>query len=182
MSLLRSVKRADVLLSARRRPAFVGLVVSSRNHSNSAPNSMIYSAFPSKSFLSSSQYGEVSRLLSRLSVSVPRRDLHSAASPAPSAPPANPATVEGGAANAASGGSKLGNSDSAAKQSGPLSSKEKLKVLWRKYGWLTVGTYLGIYASTLTGMFLSLEFDLFNAATFGLDTATLVDMVIYISF
>jgi hypothetical protein len=40
-----------------------------------------------------------------------------------------------------------------------------------------VGTYLGIYASTLSGIFVSLEFDLFNAATFGLDTATLVDMV-----
>jgi hypothetical protein len=60
----------------------------------------------------------------------------------------------------------------------PKSSKEKLKMLWRKYGWLSVGTYLGMYASTLGGIFISLEFDLFNAATFGLDTATLVDMVI----
>lgn len=62
-------------------------------------------------------------------------------------------------------------------QGQPKSSKEKLKLLWRKYGWLSVGTYLGIYASTLSGIFVSLEFDLFNAATFGLDTATLVDMV-----
>lgn len=47
--------------------------------------------------------------------------------------------------------------------------KGKLTSLWTKYGFITIGTYFGLYALTLGSVFSSLEFDIFNAATFGLD-------------
>lgn len=47
--------------------------------------------------------------------------------------------------------------------------KSKLKVLWKQYGGVAVITYLSVYICTLSSVFVSLDLDIFNAATFGLD-------------
>ena len=47
--------------------------------------------------------------------------------------------------------------------------KSKLKVLWKQYGGVAVVTYLSVYICTLSSVFVSLDLDIFNAATFGLD-------------
>jgi len=47
--------------------------------------------------------------------------------------------------------------------------KDGFKTLWKKYGYVAIGTYLSIYVVTLSSIFLSLDFDLFNAGTFGFD-------------
>ena len=56
---------------------------------------------------------------------------------------------------------------------GEVSKKDKaiggFKELWRKYGVVAMGTYLGIYVGSLGLIFLSLDYDIFNAATFGMD-------------
>lgn len=44
----------------------------------------------------------------------------------------------------------------------------------KKYGYLSVGTYLSIYIMTLGAIYTSLEFDIFNAATFGLDPTSMI--------
>lgn len=72
--------------------------------------------------------------------------------------------------------------DSKEKEKGQVSEKDsqenksqgKLAQLWRRYGYLSIATYLGIYGATLTSMFLALEYDIFNAATFGFDAGTLI--------
>lgn len=46
---------------------------------------------------------------------------------------------------------------------------KKFKELWSKYGMVAVGTYLGIYVTTLGSIFVALDFDLFRASTFGID-------------
>lgn len=51
------------------------------------------------------------------------------------------------------------------------------KGLVKKYGAIGVATYLSIYVSTLGFIFTSLEYDFFNAATFGLDPAELIKKV-----
>ena len=56
----------------------------------------------------------------------------------------------------------------------PAGSLKKLNNLWKKYGVLAVTTYFGIYGATLAGMFLAIDYDIFNAATFGLDSASLI--------
>lgn len=48
-----------------------------------------------------------------------------------------------------------------------LSLKDKAKQLWKSYGYVAVGSYLGLYIATLTSIFLSLDFDIFHAETFG---------------
>ena len=48
------------------------------------------------------------------------------------------------------------------------SIKTKVKELWNNYGYVAVGTYFGIYVTTLGSIFLGLDFDLFNAASVGL--------------
>eukprot|EP01038_Epipyxis_sp_PR26KG_P008040 gene8040-10895_t len=53
----------------------------------------------------------------------------------------------------------------------------KLKAMWKNYGTLAIGTYLCIYVSTLSSIFLALDFDVFNAATFGLDAVSAVNKV-----
>lgn len=45
----------------------------------------------------------------------------------------------------------------------------KMVKLWRKYGYLAIGTYLSIYVTTLGAVFLMLDIDLLNTAQFGLD-------------
>ena len=59
---------------------------------------------------------------------------------------------------------------------GRVSKKEKAKAalgsfkeLWAKYGMVGVGTYLTVYVSTLGFIFVSLDYDLFSASTFGLN-------------
>ena len=56
----------------------------------------------------------------------------------------------------------------------------KLKVLWKKYGILAVGTYTGVYVGTLGSVFVALDFDIFNAATFGMDPNYAVQKVIFL--
>ena len=58
-----------------------------------------------------------------------------------------------------------------------LSTGEKLKVLWKKYGLLSVGTYLSMYGVTLTAMFFALKTDLLSASSFGLDPVTVISSV-----
>jgi hypothetical protein len=53
----------------------------------------------------------------------------------------------------------------------------KVKSMWKNYGKLAIGTYFGIYVTTLGSIFLSLDLDLFNAATFGLDPVYAVKKV-----
>jgi len=53
--------------------------------------------------------------------------------------------------------------------------KDKVKTMWKTYGILAVGTYLGVYIATLGSMFVALDFDIFNAATFGLDPALAIE-------
>jgi hypothetical protein len=48
-----------------------------------------------------------------------------------------------------------------------LSFKDKVTGMWKNYGKVAIGTYLSIYVMTLSSLFVSLDFDLFNAATFG---------------
>ncbi len=62
-------------------------------------------------------------------------------------------------------------------KSSDLSTKDKLKKLWKNYGIIAVSTYLGIYATTLGSIFLALDFDLFNAASVGLDPAYAIEKV-----
>ena len=76
-------------------------------------------------------------------------------------------------------GNTQGSRESGQVEEKNLTSVQKLQRLWKKYGVLTVVTYLSVYASTLSGIFFALDFDLFNAATFGLDTTTLINMVLY---
>jgi hypothetical protein len=50
-----------------------------------------------------------------------------------------------------------------------VSFKDKVSGMWKNYGKVAIGTYLSIYVMTLSSLFVSLDFDLFNAATFGFD-------------
>ena len=47
------------------------------------------------------------------------------------------------------------------------SIKDKIKSLWKNYGTVAVGSYLGLYVMTLGSIFLSLDYDIFRASTFG---------------
>lgn len=51
----------------------------------------------------------------------------------------------------------------------PLTFKEKVSHMWKNYGRLAIGTYIGVYIGTLGSIFFALDFDVFNAATFGFD-------------
>jgi len=58
-----------------------------------------------------------------------------------------------------------------------ISLKGKIKAMVKKYGAVAVGTYLTVYVTTLGSMFVALDYDIFNAATFGLDPAAAVQKV-----
>lgn len=58
------------------------------------------------------------------------------------------------------------------------SMKDRVKLLWKQYGMISVGTYLGVYVATLSSIFFSLDYDIFNAATFGFDPITAIKKVI----
>jgi len=53
----------------------------------------------------------------------------------------------------------------------------KVKELWSSYGYVALGTYFGIYLATLSSIFLCLDYDIFNAASVGLDPAEAVNKV-----
>ena len=57
------------------------------------------------------------------------------------------------------------------------SMKDKFKKLWKQYGMIAVGTYFTIYASTLGGLFLAVDYDILNAASVGLDPVMAIDKV-----
>lgn len=57
------------------------------------------------------------------------------------------------------------------------SVKSKLTYMWKTYGVVAVGTYLGIYVGTLSSVFFALDMDIFNAATFGVDPVKAVEKV-----
>ena len=61
------------------------------------------------------------------------------------------------------------NKDESTQPKDEQSLKGKLKLLWKNYGIIAVGTYMGVYVGTLGSVFLALDFDIFNAATFGMD-------------
>lgn len=51
------------------------------------------------------------------------------------------------------------------------SMKSKIKALWKNYGTIAIGTYLGVYLTTLGSIFIAIDFDIFNAGSVGLDPA-----------
>eukprot|EP01031_Cornospumella_fuschlensis_P035766 gene35766-43382_t len=59
----------------------------------------------------------------------------------------------------------------------PLTMREKLVGLWRNYGVLAVGTYLGVYVGTLGGVFVLLDAQLLSAASVGVDPAAAIQRV-----
>eukprot|EP00600_Ochromonadales_sp_CCMP1393_P000916 CAMPEP_0174989774 /NCGR_PEP_ID=MMETSP0004_2-20121128/20922_1 /TAXON_ID=420556 /ORGANISM="Ochromonas sp., Strain CCMP1393" /LENGTH=179 /DNA_ID=CAMNT_0016243247 /DNA_START=129 /DNA_END=668 /DNA_ORIENTATION=+ len=61
------------------------------------------------------------------------------------------------------------NTDQAKEDSKTTPYKERVSDMWKKYGKLAIGTYLGIYVTTLSSIFFALDLDLFHAATFGFD-------------
>ena len=63
------------------------------------------------------------------------------------------------------------NSETATKHT---SLKLRAKQLWNDYGYIAIGTHFSVWVVTLTSVFLSLDFDIFNSASFGLDPAGLV--------
>jgi hypothetical protein len=58
------------------------------------------------------------------------------------------------------------------------SVKGKFSTFFKKYGYIFVGTYLGVYVTTLGSLFVALDFDIFNASTFGFDPEAAVRKVI----
>lgn len=49
--------------------------------------------------------------------------------------------------------------------------QDRVKYMWNAYGKVAIGTYLSIYITTLGSIFMALNYDVFHAATFGLDPA-----------
>eukprot|EP01033_Poteriospumella_lacustris_P011638 gene11638-8290_t len=58
----------------------------------------------------------------------------------------------------------------------PATVSQKLKKMWEAYGVIAVGTYLSVYVTTLGSLFLALDYDVFNAATVGLDPTYAIHM------
>ena len=54
----------------------------------------------------------------------------------------------------------------------------KVKQMWRQYGTVFIGTYLGVYVTALSSLFLALDYDIFNASMVGLDPVAAVTKVI----
>lgn len=57
------------------------------------------------------------------------------------------------------------------------SYSNKFATLWKKYGYVFLGTYLSVYGTTLGSIFIALDFDLFKASDFGYDAKTLTQTV-----
>jgi len=62
------------------------------------------------------------------------------------------------------------------------SFKSKVKYMWKSYGVIAIGTYFGIYVTTLGSLFFALDFDVFNAVSVGLDPVLAVQKVSTTSF
>ena len=58
-----------------------------------------------------------------------------------------------------------------------ISFKDKAANMWKAYGKVAIATYLGVYITTLSSMFLALNYDIFSASTFGLDPASAIAKV-----
>ena len=50
-----------------------------------------------------------------------------------------------------------------------LTFKDKVVNIWKNYGKIAIGTYVGVYVTTLGSLFFALDFNVYNATTFGLD-------------
>jgi hypothetical protein len=61
-----------------------------------------------------------------------------------------------------------------------MGMKDKFKHLWKQYGVIAIGTYFGIYFSTIGGMYLALDYDIFSSSTFGLDPAYAIEKFCHI--
>jgi hypothetical protein len=48
----------------------------------------------------------------------------------------------------------------------------RVKEIFDKYGYVAIGTYLGVYVATLSGVFLALDYDLLASSSFGFDPIT----------
>lgn len=48
----------------------------------------------------------------------------------------------------------------------------RFKEIFQKYGYVAVGTYLGLYVMTLSGLFVALDYDLLAASSMGFDPIT----------
>jgi len=57
------------------------------------------------------------------------------------------------------------------------SLKGKIKYMWKSYGTIAIGTYLGVYLTTLGSIFLCVDMDVFNAASVGLDPVGAIQKV-----
>jgi len=57
------------------------------------------------------------------------------------------------------------------------SFKSKVKYMWKSYGAIAIGTYFGLYLTTLGSLFFALDFDVFHAASVGLDPVHAVQKV-----
>lgn len=55
-----------------------------------------------------------------------------------------------------------------------LDMKSKIKYMWKSYGAVAIGTYFGLYVTTLSSIFFALDFDIFNSSTVGLDPSTAI--------
>lgn len=60
--------------------------------------------------------------------------------------------------------------------------KSKVKYIWKSYGIVAIGTYFGLYITTLSSIFFALDFDIFNSATVGLDPVVAIHKVIADTF
>ena len=60
--------------------------------------------------------------------------------------------------------------------------KSKITGLWKMYGYVAVGTYAAVYIGTLSSVFIAMDYDIFNAATFGFDPVGAVKKVMPLQF
>jgi hypothetical protein len=68
------------------------------------------------------------------------------------------------------------------KETVPTSFKEKVQNLWSSYGYVAIGSYLGLYVVTLGSIFFCLDADLLHASTFGFNPESAVLKVQNINF
>ena len=59
------------------------------------------------------------------------------------------------------------------------SYRERIGVLWKKYRYVFVLTYLSVYGATLSGLFYTLDSGLLTASTMGLESSDVIEKVCY---
>lgn len=74
-------------------------------------------------------------------------------------------------------GSRIAMSLSSETDGKKKSMKAVFTEMWHNYGYVFIGTYIGVYLVTLGSMFAALDMDVFSASTFGLDPASAVHKV-----